>query len=160
MHELTYAFESLAPVTPVVESLESDPQFLQIAAPSEPVMVAEFDVRIGEQLAASTLCIPFATLQPAWTRSRSSRATHRTEKDERAAQAVERQLQAVPVELSVAFREVTVTSSQMLSLTVGDVLPLRHPVAQPLTVTADGVQVAAAVPGSHGQHLACQIVSL
>ena len=160
VHELTYAFESLAPVTPVVESLESDPQFLQIAAPSEPVMVAEFDVRIGEQLAASTMCIPFATLQPGLDSLSSSRATHRTEKDERVAQAVELRLQAVPVELSVAFKEVTVTSSQLLSLAVGDVLPLRHPVVQPLTVKADGVLVAAAVPGSHGQHLACQIVTL
>ena len=58
------------------------------------------------------------------------------------------------------FRVVTVTSSELLALAVGDVLPLRHPVANPLSVLADGVQVAAAVPGSHGQHLACQIVSI
>lgn len=160
VHELTYAFESLTPVNPLVGSLESDPQFLQIAAPSEPVIVSEFDIRIGDQLSTSTLCIPFATLQPALDALTDNHVSYHTEKDTLAAQAVELQLNAVPVDLSVVFREVTVTSSQLLALAVGDVLPLRHPVTQPLAVRADGVDVAAAVPGSHGQRLACQIVSI
>ena len=159
VHELTYAFDTLTPVNPGVSSLESDPQFLQMAAPSEPVIVSEFNIRIGDQQATSTLCIPFATLQPALDALTASQVKHRTE-DESAARAVERQLNAVSVELSVAFQVVSVTSSELLSLAVGDVLPLRHPVTTPLAVLADGVQVAAAVPGSHGQHLACQIVSI
>jgi flagellar motor switch protein FliM len=158
-NELTYAFDSLTPVSPEVSSLESDPQFLQMAAPSEPVIVSEFNIRIGDQQATSTLCIAFATLQPALDALTDSQVTYR-EKDDVAAQAVERQLNAVSVELSVAFRLVTVTSSELVALAVGDVLPLNHPVAHPLAVLADGVQVAAAVPGSHGQHLACQIVSV
>ena len=160
VHELTYAFDSLTPVNASVGSLESDPQFLQIGGPSEPVIVSGFNIRIGDQMATTTLCVPFATLQPALDVLTDSHVTHRTEKDVLAAQAVELQLNAVPVELSVVFREVTVTSSQLLALAVGDVLPLRHPVAQPLAVRADGVDVAAAVPGSHGQRLACQIVSI
>jgi flagellar motor switch protein FliM len=158
VNELTYAFDSLTPVNPGVSSLESDPQFLQIAAPSDAVMLSEYSVRIGDQQATSTLCIPFATLQPALDALTASQVTHRRA-DELAARAVERQLNAVPVELSVAFQVVSVTSAELLALVVGDVLPLRHPVATPLAVLADGVQVAAAVPGSHGQHLACQIVS-
>jgi flagellar motor switch protein FliM len=158
--ELTYAFESLTAVSPSVSSLESDPQFLQLAAPSEPIIVSELSIRIGDQEASSTLCIPFATLQPALDALTESQVTHRTAKDELATRAVERQLNAVPVELAVTFRMVTVTSAELLALAVGDVLPLNHPVVQPLAVLADGVQVAAAVPGSHGQHLACQIVSV
>lgn len=160
VHELTYAFETLTPVNPSVAGLESDPQFLQIAAPSEPVIVSEFNIRIGDQQSSSTLCLPFSTLQPALDSLMDAQVTHPTERDVRAAQAVEHQLNAVPVELSVAFREVTVTSSELLALALGDVLPLRHPVSQPLAVLADSVQVAVAVPGSHGQRLACQIVSL
>ena len=96
VHELTTAFESLAPVSPVIENLESDPQFLQFAAPSEPVIVADFVVRIGERVEGSTLCIPFATLKPALDALSSSRTTHRTDKNERAAAAVERHLNVGP----------------------------------------------------------------
>lgn len=156
--ELTYSFESLAPVHADVSGLESDAQFLQLASPSEPVIVSDFDIRIGDQQATSTLCIPFATLQPALDAIGSRHASARGV-DPGAARAVERRLEAVPVEVTVAFREVTLTSSEVLGLSVGDVLPLRHPVSEPLAVSADGVAVAAAVPGSHGQRLACQVVS-
>ena len=149
-----------SPGDPVGGGLEADPQFLQISAPSEPVVVSEFNIRIGDQLATSTLCVPFTTLQPALDALTESKVTYPTEKDALVAKSVELQLNAVSVELSVAFREVMVTSSELLALAVGDVLPLRHPIAQPLTIRADGVNVAAAVPGSHGQRLACQIVSI
>jgi flagellar motor switch protein FliM len=157
--ELTYAFDSLTTVIASVGGLESDPQFLKVAAPSEPVIVSEFNIRIGEQQSVCTLCIPFASLQPALDALADDQLTHHTATDELTALEVERQLNQVPVELAVAFRQVTVTSFQLLSLAVGDVLPLRHPITEPLAVLADGVQVAAAVPGSHGNHLACQIVS-
>ncbi len=159
-HELTYAFDSLAAVHPLVGSVEFDPQFLQMAAPSEPVIVSDFAIRVGEQVATCTLCLPFATLQPALDALTDTQAPYRLTADSRTAVAVEQQMYAVPVEVSVAFREVSVTSSELLALAVGDVLPLRHPVAQPLAVVADGVQVASAVPGSHGPRLACQVVSV
>ena len=159
-HELTYAFDSLTPVHPLVGSVEFDPQFLQMAAPSEPVIVSDFAIRVGDQQATCTLCLPFATLEPAFDALTDSQAPYRLAADSRSALAVEQQMYAVPVEVSVAFREVSVTSAELLALSVGDVLPLRHPVAQPLAMVADGVQVAAAVPGSHGPRLACQIVSV
>src|SRR6476659_2148993 len=64
--ELTYSFESLDLVVhPKVVNLESDAQFMQLAPPSEPVIVSDFEIRIGDQMAFATLCLPFATLQPA-----------------------------------------------------------------------------------------------
>ena len=62
--------------------------------------------------------------------------------------------------VTVAFEPIQLTSHEVLDLQVGDVLPLRHPTNQPLTLSTDGVAVGAAVPGSHGSRLACQIVTL
>lgn len=158
--ELTYSFESLDLVVhPKVVNLESDAQFMQLAPPAEPVILSRFDIRIGDQQAVSTLCLPFATLQPALDKVGARTSTPRTGADSVAAHQVEQRLYAVPVEVTVAFREVSLTSSEVLALAVGDVLPLRHPVAEPLSVATDGIRVAAAVPGSQGQRLACQVVS-
>ncbi|HEX8972501.1 flagellar motor switch protein FliM [Oryzihumus sp.] len=157
--ELTYSFESLDLVVhPKVVNLESDAQFMQLAPPAEPVILSRFDIRIGDQQAVATLCLPFATLQPALDKVGARTSTPRTGADSLAARQVEQRLYAVPVEVTVAFREVSLTSSEVLALAVGDVLPLRHPVAEPLGVSADGIRVAAAVPGSQGQRLACQVV--
>jgi len=59
----------------------------------------------------------------------------------------------------VSFAPIELRSRDILDLEVGDVLPLRHPTNQPLTLEADGVAIATAVPGSYGKRLACQIVT-
>lgn len=158
-HELTYAFEFITPVQAQVSSLESNTQFLQIVPPSDPVVVSEFGLRIGDQRATATFCMPFTTLQPALEAVDVRPATTTSGAQAAAARAVERRLQDVMVEVRVAFREVTITSSEVFALAVGDVLPLRHPTEEPLAVSASGITIAQATPGSHGQRLACQIVS-
>jgi flagellar motor switch protein FliM len=159
VHELTYAFESLSPVNAKVVNLESDAQFMQLSAGSEPVIVSFLDVRIGSLQATSTLCLPFATLQPLLDAVGNRAAVSAAVESAAAAQhALQERLQTVPVDVTVAFRSVTLTSTEVLSLRVGDLLPLRHPITDPLSIDVDGVSVAAAVPGSHGQRLACRIV--
>lgn len=160
VHELTYAFESLSPVNAQVVNLESDAQFMQIASASEPVIVSSLDIRIADLQATSTLCFSFATLQPLLD-AVGARATvpAAAATASAATRAIEERLRGVAVDVTVAFRPVTLTSDELLSLAVGDLIPLRHPVSEPLSIQADGVSVAAVVPGSHGQRLACQVVN-
>lgn len=156
---LTQAFEPLTWVRAEVAGLESDPQMLNVAPPSAPVVVADFVIRLAEVHAECTLCIPFATLKPALEGVTSRPAPVGADRDDAAALAVEDRLYDVPVDVRVAFRPVTLTSSEVLALAVDDVLPLCHAIDTPLSVTAEGVTVASAVPGSHGRRLACQVVS-
>lgn len=120
-----------------------------------------FDVKIGDEEAVASLCLPFAALHPALdVATAKSLLRDRTSGDAAAARrALVERLDAVPVEASVRFSPVTLTSAEILQLAVGDVLPLRHPINEPLTISAAGVPCAFAVPGSTGKRLACMIVS-
>lgn len=160
VRELGNAYESLAEITAEVATLESDAQFLQLAPPNDPMIVAEFEIRIGEQTAKSTLCIPAATMQPVFDALDAEPTRELTGPQAVAAARLTERVTTVPVEVAVAFQPISLTSKELLDLEVGDVLPLRHPTNLPLTISADGVPVATAVPGSHGRRLACQIVSV
>lgn len=160
VQELTYAYDSLAPLKATVASLESDAQFLQLSSPSTPTVVAEFELRIGEQTANATLCIPVQTLQPLLDTLNVKQPLELTGPEAEAREELRLRMDEVPVDVTVAFRPISVTSKEVLELNVGDILPLRHPTKQPLTMSADGVPVATAVPGSHGHRLACQIVTV
>jgi flagellar motor switch protein FliM len=158
--EFTYAYESLTRIEPAIVQLESNPQFAQITAPSEMVVVAAFDMRIGDEAGQATLCLPFTALQPVL----ESMTTHAmfAERGGVDAGAVDRALRErlshVPVDVRVRFEPVTLTSGDILDLAVGDVLPLRHPVDVPLAVTVADRICSYAVPGSKGKRLACRIV--
>jgi flagellar motor switch protein FliM len=159
LRELDYAFESLAKIETSIAQLESNPQFAQITAPSDMVVVASFDVRIGSMESTATLCLPFTALQPMLEQVSGHFNDRKGSDAEDAARAMTAGLSGVPVDVAVRFDPVTLTSSEILSLRVGDVLPLRHPVSAPLSVCAADRVCAPAVPGSKGRRLAFMIVA-
>jgi flagellar motor switch protein FliM len=62
------------------------------------------------------------------------------------------------VDVAVEFSQIALTPREILSLAVGDVLPLRHPTNSPLRITSGGMAFAYGVPGSTGKHVACRVV--
>lgn len=161
LQELAGSFESLVPIEPAIVQLESNPQFAQIAAPSDMVVIETFDIRIGSHDDRMSMCVPAASLQPVLERvaGQSLFADRGGAVDRTAtARALGDRIADVPVEVSVCFAPVALTSAEIVSLQAGDVLPLHHPVGDPLTLSADGVRCLAAVPGRKGKRLACVVV--
>ena len=57
-----------------------------------------------------------------------------------------------------AFRRVDLSSAEIVGLQVGDIVPLDHPIEQPVTISVDGVSCNKAVTGRRGKRLACLVV--
>ncbi|HLJ09395.1 MAG TPA: flagellar motor switch protein FliM [Acidimicrobiia bacterium] len=161
LRELAYAFESLTTLEPVVTHQESNPQFAQIGAPSDMVIVFGYDLRIGAQEGSATLCIPFAALQPVLDEvTGNSLLAGRVESDtDSVRDALASRMGAAPVTVSVTFRPVALPLADIVDLRPGDVLPLDHPVSLPLEVTVGGVPRFEAHPGRRGKRLACVITA-
>jgi flagellar motor switch protein FliM len=161
VHELGYAWESItADLQPRVVQQESNPQFTQIASPSDMVLAISFDVRIGMQSGDATLCLPFASLQPALDAITQSTliATRAHDSAEATRAGVANRLAEVPLDVTVRFDPVTLPSGDIVHLQPGDVIPLRHAVGAALTVCVAGESRFRAVAGRNGKRLACRIV--
>lgn len=161
LREMTYSYESMFEVHAKTMQLESNPQFAQIAAPSDMVLLVTFDVRVGDTTGIAQLCIPYSSLQAQLDSLTSGHLFNdRPVTDPAAiAKAVRNSVQEVPVDVTVTFNTVAMTGNEILSLQIGDVLPLHHGVNSPLTVKAGGVPHLLAKPGRQGKRLACQIVA-
>jgi flagellar motor switch protein FliM len=158
--EFRYAFESLVAVTPKLGAIEYNPQFLQIAAPSDTVVVASFEMRVGMTECLATLCIPFNSLLPRLQTAvgRGPLSNQQRAARDAAARQMADALEGAPLDVAVRFGSTTVRSEALMGLAVGDVVPLGHSSADPLAITAGDVHFAHAVPGSHGKRLACLVV--
>ena len=62
-----------------------------------------------------------------------------------------------PVEVSAQFRPVEMSAQDIVRLRVGDVLPLSHPVDQPLSLVVDGIATFEARIGRRNRRLAVQV---
>jgi flagellar motor switch protein FliM len=158
--EFRYALESLVAVTPKLGAIEYNPQFLQVAAPSDTVVVASFEMRVGAAECLATMCIPFNSLLPRLQSAVGRGPLSAQQRAARDAAAVQMSnaLEGAPLDVAVRFEPTTVRSEDLIDLAVGDVIPLRHTSSRPLSVTAGDVNFAHAVPGSHGKRLACLVV--
>jgi flagellar motor switch protein FliM len=160
LRELEFSFESLTRLSARVVQLESNPQFAQIAAPSDMSVVMTWDVRIVEQRGRVSLCIPSSALEPVLDAyARQSHFADRAGDSSAFACELAAAVDHVPVEVRVSFRPVTLTSAEIVDLRPGHVVPLQHRVDDPLTVSVGDVACYPAIAGRRGKRLACVVVA-
>jgi len=159
LRELSYAFESIAVTKPSLLALESNAQFVQAAAPTDPVVVARMQLAVGERISSADLCLPYAMLAPALEAVNQS-ADHgeRIRQRSVAAARTTQRLNDVEVDVAIRFDPIQLPSAQIGQLAVGDVLNLGHRTSKPLSITSATSTFAIAVPGASGKQLAALIV--
>ncbi|MGE5407603.1 MAG: flagellar motor switch protein FliM [Syntrophothermus sp.] len=158
--ELRYAFEPIVEVTPQLTGIEYSPQFAQAGVASDMVIVATFDMKVGEEECVATMCMPFNAIFAKLESERAEQALSESERQSRAAARamLAAGLQSAPIDVSVRFQPVRMRPADLVGLRPGDVVPLAHPTSAPLAVTSAGITFAHAVPGNRGSQLACLIV--
>lgn len=160
LEELRFSFESIVNLTPRIVGLEYNPQFAQAAPASDAVIIVSFEMRVGPEECIATICIPFAGLLPhlSTDAGNATLSTAQRQARDAAQRSMTSGLGNTPVEVSVRFNSVLMSPRDLVTLRPGDIVPLEHPVTNPLAVTSAGVTFAHAVAGSSGQRLACLVV--
>jgi flagellar motor switch protein FliM len=159
LDEFAVSFATITDIQPALLGHEYNPQLAQAAAGSDTVMVASFTMSVGSREGEATLVLPFSSFAQALNNAASPQLSDSAlAKRKRATEALTARLNLVPVDVSVRFAPLTVSSADLLSLAVGDVLLLRHPPDAPLEVTTNDVTFAYAIASNHRRRLAAAIV--
>ena len=154
LDDLRYSFGTLLSGSMTVEAIHHNSQLAQAAAPAELMIVATFTVQSGDQTTAATFAIP------------SERLLRRLVDNEPVVSATEAralmqsQLVRVPVDVALQLPPVKVTPAQVLSLAVGDVIPLHYANHKPLDIAVNGRTLARAAVGVHGSRMACVVTEI
>ncbi len=64
LSEMRYSLEGIVALEPSVTGVEYSPQFAQAAGAADVMVVATFDLKVGEHDARMTFCLPFSGLLP------------------------------------------------------------------------------------------------
>ena len=103
---------------------EMQPQFANIATPSEIVVSTSFTLEIGETSGTVYFCIPYATLEPIRDVLYSTTQGDSTEPDRRWVNLLKHQIQAAQVELVAELGHAPATVEQLLAFKPGDFIEL------------------------------------
>ncbi|MEC5153980.1 flagellar motor switch protein FliM [Cryobacterium sp. CAN_C3] len=152
LEDLRYSFGPLLVHDIAVEAIQFNSQFAQAAATGDHMIVANFSIRVEKVTVAATLAIPATALIP------QLGEVNPTMTGTNSAEFLKAQIAAVPVEVSLRLTPAHVLPSRILSLAVGDVLPVPHPKHRPLDLAVGGQPLARAAVGANGSRLACIII--
>jgi flagellar motor switch protein FliM len=158
---LSYSFDPVFAMRPSVASIEYNPQFAQAAGATDAVVTGEFEMVIGSETCRATLCLPLASVLPrlAAHRPKSSAENAGPLDREGVVRRLRERLGDVLLDVNVRFKPAALSTHGLLSLAVGDVLPLTHRAGTPLTIEARGITFAHGIPGRAGHRLAALVVN-
>jgi flagellar motor switch protein FliM len=156
--EFSKAWHGIYPLELEYQRSEMQPQFANIATPSEIVVSTNFTLEIGETTGAVHFCIPYSTLEPIRDVLYSTIQGDAAEPDRRWVNLLKTQIQSAEVELVAELGTAPATVEQLLSFKPGDFIELDiEPVIQ---AKIDGVPVFDCHYGTANGHYALKIEQL
>lgn len=160
--ELAQAWRNVLELQLEVVRVESNPQLVQIVPPNEVVVLISFEVALGEIRGMLNLCIPYNSIERISGKlSANSWVTYGKRKaSEESIQQIGRALRNSLVELRVRLAQTRITTGELVTLQVGDIITTQKDVRSPMLVTIEGVPKFRAAPGSFKGHKAFQVVDL
>jgi flagellar motor switch protein FliM len=122
--EYKKAWNGIYPLELEYQRSEMQPQFANIATPSEIVVATSFTLEIGEATGTIHFCIPYSTLEPIRDVLYSTIQGDSNEPDRRWVNLLKEQIQSANVELVAELAHAPATVEQLLAFKAGDFIEL------------------------------------
>jgi flagellar motor switch protein FliM len=122
--EYRKAWHGIYPLDLDYQRSEMQPQFANIATPSEIVVATSFTLEIGDTSGSVHFCIPYSTLEPIRDVLYSTVQGDSSEPDRRWVNLLKSQIQAAEVELVAELASAPATVEQLLAFKPGDFVEL------------------------------------
>jgi flagellar motor switch protein FliM len=152
-HALKSAWEGVVIVNPGIEGLETSAQFVQIAPPSDIVVTILFEVKIGQQRSAMSLCIPYLVLKPITAKLSAQKwfATGSRRQSNASRRLLSHQIHNADVECTVQLGKSRLKVQDFLSLQPGDVVKLNRKTDEDLTLLIANIPKFEGKPAMNGK---------
>lgn len=146
---------------PALEGIEYNPQLVQVAAPSDMVVVLSYRLVVSQGVDVEgllSMCYPAATITALLDHLHVQRhGGADADSGPRRNEGVAEQLADVPVTLTVGVGESSVGAADLAALREGDVLRLDQRVGAPVRASVAGAPVLEGHIGRRGRRLAFQV---
>ncbi len=152
---LKSAWEGVVIVNPGVEGMETSAQFVQIAPPTDIVVTILFEVKVGTQRGAMSLCIPYLVLKPITTKLSAQKwfASGTRKVSAQTRRMLNLHIHQSEVECTVRLGRAKLSVHDLLGIKQGDVLRLDQNTARDLTFLVGALPKFEGKPALNGKKL-------
>ena len=145
-------WKNVISINPVMERIETNPQFAQIISPSDMIAIVTLNVKIGDAEGFMNICLPYFTLESVMDKLNTKYWFSTVQESNEAdyTNAIEAMIKRVDVPVKAILGKAEISVSDFMGLQVGDVIRLGTRVDSELEVYVGNIKKFTAVPGSSG----------
>lgn len=149
-------------INPMMERIETNPQFAQIISPSDMIAIVTLNVKIGDAEGFMNVCLPYFTLEDVMDKLNTKYwfSTVQKSNDEEYAMYIESMIRRVEVPVKAVLGQCAVSVDDFLGLQVGDVIRLDSRVDSELPVYVGNIKKFTAVPGASKEAYAVRVTGV
>jgi flagellar motor switch protein FliM len=140
LHDLRSAWEAVAKMEFSIDSHETEPQLLQILAPSEAVVAISMEVRIGDISGMMNIGIPSIVVKMLRNRFDQQWSVRKTEATHVEHLRLLNLIRRAEVHVDARLDGQSLRVDRLLDLKEGDVLAFDYPLAKPFDISVNAVK--------------------
>ncbi|WP_058303939.1 flagellar motor switch protein FliM [Gorillibacterium timonense] len=162
LESLQEAWKTVADISPRLDSLETNPQFMQIASANDTIALISLSTKIGETSGMINLCIPHVVIEPMMPRLSVHHmfVTQKKSKTPEEYEALHDRVNKAHLNIVAELGESRLSVQEFLSLSPGDVITLNKPVDDGLLVKVGDLTKYIGSPGTVKGKVALQITQI
>jgi len=155
-------WKNVLDVSPILERIETNPQFAQVIAPNEMIAIVTLNVKIGEIEGFMNVCLPYFTLESVMDKLNTKYwfSTMQDDTSENYKIYIESLIKRVDVPIKVNMGTSAITVTDFINLQVGDIIRLDAHVESELDVFVGNIKKFKAVPGTDKDKYAARITEI
>jgi flagellar motor switch protein FliM len=137
-------------VSPILERIETNPQFAQIIAPSEMIAIVTLNIKIGDVEGLMNICLPYFTLENVMDKLNTKFwfASMKENSDEAYNENIENIIRKVSMPIKAVLGKSSITVSDFVNLQVGDIIKLNSKVDTEMDVYVGNIKKFKSLPGT------------
>ena len=155
-------WQNVVGLDPVLERVETNPQFAQIIAPSEMIAIVTLSIRIGEVEGLMNVCLPYFTLESVMDKLNTKYwfASMKENNEENYEDYIETAIRKVSMPIRAVLGKSVITVNDFANLQRGDIIKLNSKVDNEMEVYVGNIKKFKALPGSQKDSYAVRVTSV
>lgn len=155
-------WKNVVELNPVLERIETNPQFAQVISPNDMIAIVTLNVKIGDVEGFMNVCLPYFTLENIMDKLNTKYwySTMQESSDEHFEEYIETLIRRAQMPVKAILGKSTVAISDFVNLQVGDIIRLDSRVDTELQVYVGNIKKFTALPGSSKDNYAIRVVSV
>lgn len=155
-------WKNVLDINPVLDRVETNPQFAQIISPGDMVAIVTLNVKIGEVQGFMNICLPYFTLEDIMDKlnTRYWYANMQERKDEDYEEHIESLIRRVDIPIKAVLGKSVISVNDFANLQVGDVIRLDSHVDSELSVYVGNIRKFTALPGASKDNYAVRVTTV